>query len=56
MIGILTVVTLSYALWLRKNQTIRKINRKSRIRINLNDKFWLNEHRLPHKTLLLKDH
>ncbi len=55
MIGILTVVTLSYALWFWKNQTIRKINRKSRIRINLNDKFWLNEHIPFYRNLSKKD-
>ena len=54
-IGIVTVIALSYALWLWKTQTIRKINRKSRIRINLNDRFWLNEQIPFYRNLSKKD-
>lgn len=43
-VGVIVIVTLSIALWYWRTQTIRKMKRLARIRLNLNDRFWLNEH------------
>ncbi|MFN5147659.1 MAG: M90 family metallopeptidase [Flavobacteriia bacterium] len=44
--GVIVMMLLSAALWIWRTQTIRKVKRKARIPINLNDKYWLNE-RIP---------
>jgi Mlc titration factor MtfA (ptsG expression regulator) len=41
--GVVVIVLLSIALWIWRTQTIRRVKRKARIPINLNDRFWLNE-------------
>ena len=43
-VGIATVITLSIALWIWKSQSATKYGVKNRISINLNDRFWLNQH------------
>ena len=43
-IGILIIVLISIALWNWRMQTIRKIIKASRIKLNLNDRFWLDRH------------
>jgi len=53
--GILVIVLLSVALWFWRTQTIRNVKRKARIRINLNDRFWLNQHILFYKKLSNSD-
>lgn len=42
-IGIVTVITLSVALWVWKNQSAKLSGVKNRVRLNLNDRFWLNQ-------------
>lgn len=44
--GVIVMMLLSAALWIWRTQTIRKVKRKARIPINLNDKYWLRE-RIP---------
>lgn len=41
--GIFTVLSLSIALWIWKNQSAKLSGVKNRIRLNLNDRFWLNQ-------------
>jgi len=43
MVGVFTVLTLSIALWIWKNQSAKLSGVKNRIRLNLNDRFWLNQ-------------
>jgi Mlc titration factor MtfA (ptsG expression regulator) len=52
--GIVVVVLLSFALWFWRTQTIRRVKRKSRVPLNLNDLHWLNEH-IPFYKLLSKE-
>lgn len=42
--GVLVVIILSTSLWIWRMQTIRKIERKAKVPLNLNDRFWMNEH------------
>lgn len=42
-VGIFTVLTLSIALWVWKNQSAKLSGVKNRIILNLNDRFWLNQ-------------
>lgn len=42
--GVAVIALLSIALWIWRTQTVRRVKRKARIPINLNDKYWLNEH------------
>lgn len=41
--GGIVILLLSTALWIWRTQTIRRVKRKVRIPINLNDRYWLNE-------------
>ncbi|MFT5582273.1 MAG: Mlc titration factor MtfA (ptsG expression regulator) [Psychromonas sp.] len=53
--GVITIVSVALALsWWRKQTKKRKI-KKDRIPINLNDRFWLNEHILFYKKLSKSD-
>lgn len=54
-IGIVTVITLSVALWVWKRQSASKHGVKNRISINLNDRFWLNQHCPFYTSLSKKD-
>ncbi len=40
--GVILIVSLSVALWIWRKQTIRQIVYKQRVRLNTNDRFWLN--------------
>jgi Mlc titration factor MtfA (ptsG expression regulator) len=42
-VGVCTVLTLSIALWIWKNQSAKLSGAKNRIKLNLNDRFWLNQ-------------
>ena len=42
--GIVVIVAISTALWIWRIQTIKRMQRKARVVLNLNDRFWLNEH------------
>ena len=42
-VGVCTVLTLSIALWIWKNQSAKLSGVKNRIKLNLNDRFWLNQ-------------
>lgn len=42
--GILVIFLISAALWNWRMQTIRKIIKASRVKLNLNDRFWLERH------------
>jgi hypothetical protein len=52
-LGILAVVSLSFALWVWKRQLAEKFGANNRIKVNLNDVFWLNQH-VPFYTNLSK--
>lgn len=54
-LGVLIIGTLAIALWFWRTQTIRNVKRKSRIRLNLNDRFWLNQHINFYKHLSVSD-
>lgn len=41
--GIITVVMLSIALWVWKKQSAQLHGTKNRVKLNLNDRFWLNQ-------------
>lgn len=43
-LGIVITVLISIALWNWRMQTARKIIKASRIKLNLNDRFWLDRH------------
>ena len=43
-LGILITLLVSIALWNWRMQTIRKIIKASRIKLNLNDRFWIDRH------------
>ena len=42
--GIIVIVAISTALWIWRIQTVKRMQRKARIMLNLNDRFWLNQH------------
>jgi Mlc titration factor MtfA (ptsG expression regulator) len=42
--GIVVIVAISTALWIWRIQTIKRMQRKARVVLNLNDRFWLKEH------------
>lgn len=42
-VGVVVIVLLSIALWYWRTQTIRRVKRRLRIPLNLNDRYWLNE-------------
>jgi Mlc titration factor MtfA (ptsG expression regulator) len=42
-VGVVVVALLSVALWFWRTQTMRHVKRRSRIPLNLNDRYWLNE-------------
>ena len=42
--GILTVISISIALWIWRIQTKSKLPKNGRIKLNTNDLFWLNKH------------
>lgn len=50
-IGVTIVVLFSVALWYWRTQTVRQIKKQARIKLNLNDRFWLNEHIPYYKSL-----
>lgn len=50
-LGIILVALLSIALWFWRMQSFRKIRNKARIQLNLNDRYWLNEHITFYKAL-----
>lgn len=52
-LGILAVVSLSLALWIWKKQLAEKYGSNNRVKVNLNDAFWLNQH-IPFYTKLRK--
>jgi Mlc titration factor MtfA (ptsG expression regulator) len=52
-VGVSIVVLFSVALWYWRTQTLRKIKMQARIKLNLNDRFWLNEH-IPYYKVLSK--
>jgi hypothetical protein len=52
-LGILAVVSLSFALWIWKRQLTNEYGSNNRIKVNLNDVFWLNQH-IPFYTRLSK--
>jgi len=54
-VGIIVVVLLSVSLYIWRTQTIRKISRKARVRLNLNDRHWLNEHIVFYRNLSKAD-
>lgn len=43
-LGILIIILISIALWNWRMQTARKIIKASRVKLNLNDRFWLDHH------------
>lgn len=43
-VGFFVIVFLSVALWRWRMQTVLKIQKASRIKLNLNDRFWLDKH------------
>lgn len=45
-VGVVTIVSISVALWIWRQQTLRKSDKKARIVLNLNDRFWF-EHHIP---------
>jgi Mlc titration factor MtfA (ptsG expression regulator) len=53
--GIVVIVAVSTALWIWRIQTVKRMQRKARIVLNLNDRFWLNEHILFYKRLSAAD-
>ena len=52
-VGVSIVILFSVALWYWRTQTLRKVKIQSRIKLNLNDRFWLNEH-IPYYKVLSK--
>lgn len=54
-VGVFVVIILSASLWIWRMQTIRKISRNARIPLNLNDRYWLNEHISFYNTLSKAD-
>ena len=53
--GIITVVSLSIALWVWRIQSARQAVGNKRVSINLNDQYWLNKHCSFYKKLPAKD-
>lgn len=53
--GVAVIMTISFALWYWRLQTIRRIKKRARIRLNLNDRFWLNSHIRFYKGLTRSD-
>jgi Mlc titration factor MtfA (ptsG expression regulator) len=53
--GIVVIVAISTALWIWRIQTIKRMQRKARVVLNLNDRFWLNEHISFYKRLTAAD-
>jgi hypothetical protein len=51
LIGVIVILTLSVALWIWRTQTIRNIKRKARVSLDLNDRYWLNDHILFYQNL-----
>jgi hypothetical protein len=43
-LGVFIVILVSIALWKWRMQTVNKIMKASRIKLNLNDRFWLDRH------------
>jgi Mlc titration factor MtfA (ptsG expression regulator) len=53
--GIVVIVAISTALWIWRIQTVKRMQRKSRVILNLNDRFWLNQHISFYKKLSARD-
>jgi len=54
-LGIVVILAISTALWIWRIQTIKRMQRKARIMLNLNDRFWLNQHISFYKKLTPRD-
>ncbi len=54
-LGIIVILAISAALWIWRIQTIRRMQRKARVMLNLNDRFWLNQHISFYKKLSARD-
>jgi Mlc titration factor MtfA (ptsG expression regulator) len=54
-LGIVVIVAISTALWIWRIQTVKRMQRKARVMLNLNDRFWLNQHISFYKKLSARD-
>ncbi len=54
-LGIIVILAISAALWIWRIQTVRRMQRKARVALNLNDRFWLNQHISFYKRLSARD-
>jgi Mlc titration factor MtfA (ptsG expression regulator) len=53
--GIVVIVAISTALWIWRIQTVKRMQRKARVMLNLNDRFWLNQHISFYRKLSARD-
>ncbi len=53
--GVVLIVSLSFALWIWRGQTIKHIAFNQRVRLNTNDRFWLNSNVKFYKSLSVQE-